>query len=95
MVYQKKQARFWKSGKFENNTKIDHDKYSAYETLYFVLITLSKIMSPIIPFITEEIYCNLTAAAQWKKNSVHLEDFPVFNKKNKDDEKLQIATRQQ
>ena len=85
--------RFWKSGKFENNTKIDHDKYSAYETLYFVLITLSKIMSPIIPFITEEIYCNLTAAAQWKKKSVHLEDFPVFNKKNKDDEKLQIATR--
>ena len=85
--------RFWKSGKFENNTNIDHDKYSAYETLYFVLITLSKIMSPIIPFITDEIYSNLTNKTQWKKNSVHLEDFPAFNKKNKDDEKLQIATR--
>ena len=50
-------------------------------------------MSPIIPFITDEIYCNLTNEANWKKNSVHLEDFPAFNKKNKDDEQLQIATR--
>ena len=50
-------------------------------------------MSPIIPFITDEIYCNLTTEANWKKNSVHMEDFPVFNKKNKEDEKLQIATR--
>jgi isoleucyl-tRNA synthetase len=50
-------------------------------------------MSPIIPFITDEIYSNLTNKTQWKKNSVHLEDFPAFNKKNKDDEKLQIATR--
>ena len=46
---------FWKSGNFESE-QIDSDKLSAYETLYFVLISLTKIMSPIIPFITEEIW---------------------------------------
>jgi len=84
--------RFWKSGNFENN-KIDDDKFSAYETLYFALVTLSKIMSPMIPFITEEIYTNLTKDTKWGKESVHLEDFPSFKTKSKDEDELQIATR--
>lgn len=57
--------RFWKS---EN----DGDKIEAYETLYEVLITLSKILAPFIPFITEHIYKNLTDS-----KSVHLETFPT------------------
>ena len=84
--------RFWKSGDFENN-QIDNDKFSAYETLYFVLVTLSKIMSPMIPFITEEIYTNLTKDTKWGKESVHLEDFPFFKTKSLDESELQIATR--
>jgi isoleucyl-tRNA synthetase len=84
--------RFWKSGDFENN-QIDDDKFSAYETLYFVLVTLSKIMSPMIPFITEEIYTNLTKDTKWGKESVHLEDFPFFKTKSLDESELQIATR--
>jgi len=84
--------RFWKSGDFESN-QIDDDKFSAYETLYFVLVTLSKIMSPMIPFITEEIYTNLTKDTKWGKESVHLEDFPFFKTKSLDESELQIATR--
>lgn len=56
--------RFWKS---EN----DSDKEMAYHTLYEVLIILSKLMAPFTPFISEEIYKNLTG-----RESVHLEDYP-------------------
>jgi len=57
--------RFWKS---EN----DGDKMQAYETLYEVLVTLTKVMAPFTPFVTENIFKSLTG-----KESVHLEDFPI------------------
>jgi len=60
--------RFWKS---EN----DDDKNAAYATLHYVLVKLSQLMSPFAPFISEEIYQNLTG-----KESVHLSDFPESNK---------------
>lgn len=60
--------RFWKS---EN----DGDKKEAYQTLYYVLTQLSKVMAPFTPFISEEIYKNLT-----KEESVHLTDFPIADK---------------
>lgn len=60
--------RFWKS---EN----DSDKLQAYETLYLVLVEFTKILAPFMPFISEYIFKNLT----WKE-SVHLEDFPVYDK---------------
>ncbi len=47
------------------------DKNTALSVMYGVLITLTKISSPFIPFITEEIFKNLT-----KEESVHLESFP-------------------
>jgi isoleucyl-tRNA synthetase len=56
--------RFWKS---EN----DGDKMQAYETLYEVLVTLTKVTAPFMPFISEHIYKNLTGL-----ESVHLADFP-------------------
>lgn len=56
--------RFWKS---EN----DGDKNNAYQTLYIVLVELSKLMAPFTPFIAEEIYKNLTG-----NESVHLKYFP-------------------
>lgn len=57
--------RFWKS---EN----DGDKLEAYETLYEVLVTLSQVVAPFMPFLTEEMYKNLTG-----NESVHLSDFPI------------------
>jgi isoleucyl-tRNA synthetase len=59
--------RFWKS-------EDDGDKNEAYQTLYYVLVELSKVMAPFTPFIAEEIYKNLTNG-----ESVHLTDFPVVD----------------
>jgi isoleucyl-tRNA synthetase len=76
--------RFWKS---EN----DGDKSDAYQTLYTVLVQTSKLLAPFAPFITEEIYKNLTGL-----ESVHLSNWPVFEKKRIDEELNQeIALTQQ
>jgi len=75
--------RFWKS---EN----DNDKMTAYYTLYQVLLTYIKVLSPIIPFITDKIYQNLVVSID--KNapkSIHLTDFPKYNLKFKNDELIE------
>lgn len=59
--------RFWKSDS-------DDDKNEAYGTLYYCLVQLSQIIAPFIPYISEEIYTNLTG-----KESVHLSDWPKFD----------------
>jgi isoleucyl-tRNA synthetase len=79
--------RFWKS---ENDT----DKLSAYNTLYYCLVTLAKIMAPFTPFIAEELYRNLVLSAfPDAPESVHLADFPAadesrINKELADDNRL-------
>jgi isoleucyl-tRNA synthetase len=60
--------RFWKS-------EADADKQAAYSTLYTCLLTVAKLMAPFAPFISEEIYRNLTAG-QDAPASVHLADWP-------------------
>jgi isoleucyl-tRNA synthetase len=60
--------RFWKS-------QNDEDKAQAYETLYYVLLQLSKISAPFLPFMSEVIYRNLRTPDM--PESVHLCDFPV------------------
>jgi len=60
----------------------------ASETLSFVLLTLSKLTAPFIPFLSEEIYQELG-----KKRSCHLEDWPEADKKLKDD-KLEKRMRE-
>ena len=62
--------RFWKSTN-------DGDKLSAYRTLRYVLVQLSKVAAPFTPFIAEEIYRNLKGASD--PDSVHLCDFPTAN----------------
>ena len=59
--------RFWKS-------VMDNSKKAVYRTTYEVLVGLSQICAPIIPFTTEELYRNLTG-----EKSVHLSDFPKYN----------------
>ena len=59
--------RFWKS-------EDDSDKEQAYQTLYTVLVTLSKVMAPFTPFLAEEMYRNLTS-----EESVHLAEWPVVD----------------
>jgi len=47
--------------------------------LYFVLLTLSKLAAPFIPFLSEEIYLGLKRSKM--PESVHLCDWPVVDKK--------------
>ncbi len=48
------------------------DKLSFYSTTYNTLLTLMKLSAPVVPFVSEEIYKNLT-----KAESVHLADWPL------------------
>ena len=78
--------RFWKS---EN----DADKLSAYNTLYQCLVTLTKLLAPLAPFLAEELYQNLVVAAfPEAPDSVHLADFPAADK-TKIDDQLSADTR--
>ena len=62
--------RFWKS-------ESDADKAAAYATLYECLTTLTRLLAPFIPFVTEEMYRNLVAGKlAGAPDSVHLTDWP-------------------
>ncbi|MGL4524554.1 MAG: isoleucine--tRNA ligase [Spirochaetia bacterium] len=77
--------RFWKS---EN----DEDKLHAYETLFFVLTTLTKVSAPFLPFLSEAIYQNLKLESS--PQSVHLCDWPVVPKSARDfllEDKMALA----
>jgi isoleucyl-tRNA synthetase len=81
--------RFWKGEE-------DRDKISAYKTLYECLLTLSKLCAPYIPFISEEIYKNLTESLGNGFESVHLEKYPESENENIDNDlsfKMGIARK--
>ncbi|MCH7687956.1 MAG: class I tRNA ligase family protein, partial [Planctomycetes bacterium] len=42
----------------------DPDKLAAYQTLYEVLVTLTKLLAPMIPFLAERMYQNLVVSGQ-------------------------------
>jgi isoleucyl-tRNA synthetase len=67
--------RFWKS-------RNDADKARAYATLYEVLLRLSRIAAPFVPFISEAIYRHLRAPDQ--PESVHLCDYPIADPARRD-----------
>ena len=51
------------------------DKQGFYKTSYEALTVLSKLLAPIAPFISDEIFISLTG-----QESVHLENWPVADK---------------
>ena len=59
--------RFWGS-------KLDNSKKAVYKTTYEVLVGISGLMAPIVPYLSEEIYTNLTG-----EYSVHTSDFPKYD----------------
>jgi isoleucyl-tRNA synthetase len=71
--------RFWKS-------ESDADKRSAYQTLYQVLVSLTQLLAPFMPFVSETIYRNLAAGKNGQPESVHLSDWPVAAADWRDDE---------
>lgn len=80
--------RFWKS-------EINKSKLSAYQTLYECLITVSKLISPFVPFISEEIYQNLNSVTGKESNlSIHLSNFPKPSFKDLElEEKMEVAQK--
>ncbi|MFV0446840.1 MAG: DUF5915 domain-containing protein, partial [Planctomycetaceae bacterium] len=46
----------------------DADKLAAYQTLYEVLVTLTKLLAPAIPFLSERMYQNLVAGQSRAKS---------------------------
>ncbi len=66
--------RFWK-GTYEQ------DKISAYQTLYTCMLTVTKLAAPIAPFFMDRLYQDLIKNTGVEKcESVHLAEFPKYNK---------------
>jgi len=64
--------RFWAED------KTDSQKLDAYWTLYECLTTLAKVVAPFVPFISENMWSNLTGVFEGAADaSVHLADYPV------------------
>jgi len=59
--------RFWAEG-------LDDDKKAVYATTYEILVGLSGLIAPVAPFISDEMYINLTG-----EESVHLSLYPEAN----------------
>jgi isoleucyl-tRNA synthetase len=67
--------RFWK-GEYE------HDKISAYQTLYECLEKVTLLMAPIAPFFSDAVFTNLNGiTGRYKAGSVHHVDFPKVDKR--------------
>ena len=80
--------RFWKSNGSD-------DKTSAYQTLYTCLDTLARLISPIAPFFSEQLYRDLNNVTHRDSaESVHLTRFPKANEKfidKKLEERMEMA----
>lgn len=53
---------------------LTQDKEDAYQTLFYLMVNVCKLLAPFAPFLAEEIYTNLTG-----NKSVHLTDYPQAN----------------
>ena len=86
--------RFWSKTPSEKS-EMNKNKLSAYQTLYECLITIAKLTSPFIPFISEEVYTSLNEVTGKEEfESVHLSVFPeAVYKNNELEEKMEIAQK--
>jgi isoleucyl-tRNA synthetase len=70
--------RFWKS-------ESDEDKQNAYRTVHKVMLTLTRLIAPVIPFTAEAMYQNLRRPLADSPESVHLCPWPVVDEGLRDD----------
>ncbi len=74
--------RFWKSEQ-------DAEKSAAYATLYHVLTVLTRLLAPILPFVTETMYQNLVRSHDEEAlESVHHTRWPEAGLEKQADEEL-------
>ena len=81
--------RFWKNS-------LDDDKQNAYNSLYYAIKTISQVMAPIIPFMTEQIWQKVVRKYEPSECiSVHISDFPTVRDYDllilKETQKVRIA----
>ena len=69
--------RFWGS-------ELNDSKKAVYKTTYEVLVGLCKMIAPIVPYLSEELYTKLT-----KEDTVHTASFPEYDE-SLIDEKLEV-----
>jgi isoleucyl-tRNA synthetase len=62
--------RFWKEGETS-------DKTAAYQTLFECLLAVSKMMSPVAPFVSEWLFQKLHEAVKQPQSSVHISFYPA------------------
>jgi len=80
-------ARFWAS---DDST----DKRAAFSTLYEVLVDLTKLAAPFVPFMTEQLFQNLVRREDGSApESVHLARFPEPEQSRVDDGLRQTMER--
>lgn len=76
--------RFWKE-------ETDDDKKAVYNTTYEILLGVVKLIAPVTPFISEELYRNLTNG-----KTVHTEYYPEYDESLIDEsleEKMDLVRR--
>jgi len=70
-------SRFW-------SDQATSERQEAFETLYTVLHTLTRLTAPFIPFLSEAIYLELRTPEE--PISVHLLSFPLYQPEQRDEE---------
>lgn len=68
--------RFW-------SDQASTDRDEAFATLYEVLLQLSKVAAPFVPYMSEAIYRNLRT--EFMPESVHLCDYPLYHLERRDE----------
>jgi isoleucyl-tRNA synthetase len=68
------------------------DKQDCYDTLYFVLLTLTKLLAPFTPFLAEQLYQQLKPGLNEPLESVHFEKWPLLDTWQNQD--LEVAMEQ-
>ena len=71
--------RFWRAGE-------SADKDAAFSTLWECLVTVSQLTAPFTPFVSDELYTNLTAPDARALDSVHLSDWPASKDEYRNDQ---------
>ena len=85
--------RFWRAASDEAGRV---DKAAAYATLYEVLVTFSKVIAPVLPFISEQLYQHLVftpGVAAEGEDSIHLCAYPEAEVEKIDEALEAIRTR--
>lgn len=82
--------RFWKG-------EYSEDKIAAFQTLYTCMETIAKLIAPIAPFYSEQLFTDLNGVSG-KENvqSVHHSLFPVYDEKSSNpslEERMDLAQR--